>query len=225
MKRIVAVLSLLSVFMLSGCFAFSAGDELTTAEIFETTEIVITVIPETSVQISQTEAEEVSSDVYESETVQEITSAEESSTVHEPLTETYETTTRQEDTTAVQTMTEIDLGITMPEKNGTMVVDISSSNKFIKIIKNKKDIDTSLLAAVYSVPDSGQNYVFEFYDEEGREADDIRRVYLIDTNGKITGVAAVNSSEKENISAVENWFCMNVLIKELVYPAVSKELK
>ncbi len=113
----------------------------------------------------------------------------------------------------------------MPEKNGMMVVDISSSNKFIKIVKNKKDVDAELLAAVFSVPDSGQNYVFEFYDENGRDADDIRRVYLIDTKGKITGVAAVNASEKENISSIENWFCMNVLIKELVYPAISKDLK
>ncbi len=120
---------------------------------------------------------------------------------------------------------DVDLSIVLPSANGDMEVDTSPGNKFIAIVNSERQIDASYLAAVYSVPDSGQNYVFEFSSSTGRTADDLRRVYLIDTNGKITGVAAKNASEKENVSSVENWFCMNVLIKKLVFPAVENELQ
>ena len=119
---------------------------------------------------------------------------------------------------------EVDLTISMPEKNGTMVTDGSEDNKYIKIVTDKKDVDADLLLAVFAVPESGQNYVFEFYDKN-MTAENIRRVYLIDTDGKITSVAAVKVSEKENLSTIENWFCMNVLIKEVVFPAISENIK
>lgn len=129
-------------------------------------------------------------------------------------------TTESENTTAE----EIELNISMPEKNGTMVTDASADNKFIEIVNSEKKIDKSLLVAVYAVPESGQNYVFEFYNTKGRTADDIRRVYLIDKNGKITGVAATDSSERVGIGSMENWFSMNVLIKEVIYPAVKDNI-
>lgn len=119
--------------------------------------------------------------------------------------------------------TEVDLSIDVPSANGTIEVDTSRGNKFTVIVSDERKIDAAYLLAVYSVPNSGQNYVFEFSSKTGRSEDDLRRVYLIDANGKITGVAAKKASEKENISAVENWFCMNVLIKNLLFPAVEKE--
>lgn len=119
---------------------------------------------------------------------------------------------------------EVDLSIELPSANGKMEVDTSRGNKFTVIVSEERGIDASYLAAVYSVPDSGQNYVFEFSSKTGRTADDLRRVYLIDANGKITGVAAKKASEKENISAVENWFCINVIIKNLIFPSVEDEL-
>ncbi len=227
MKKVLAVLILLSVFSFSGCFAFLGSVELTTLpDAQETTDIVITELAETSVPDIQLTSEYEASDIYETESVAEYesTSEYETSTEVESQIKPQENSSEPEKTTTSQPMTEVELGITMPEKNGTMVVDTSASNKFIKIVEGKKHIDSGLLAAVFSVPDSGQNYVFEFYDESGRGVDDIRRVYLIDTKGEITGIAAVKASEKENISSVENWFCMNVLIKELVYPAVRDEL-
>lgn len=133
---------------------------------------------------------------------------------------TEASTTVPENTTAE----EIELNISMPEKNGTMVTDTSADNKFIEIVNSEKKIDKSLLVAVYAVPESGQNYVFEFYNAKGRSADDIRRVYLIDKNGKITGVAATDSSERVGIGSMENWFSMNVLIKEVIYPAVKDNI-
>lgn len=129
-------------------------------------------------------------------------------------------TSKSENTTAE----EVELNISMPEKNGTMVTDASADNKFIEIVNSEKKIDKSLLVAVYAVPESGQNYVFEFYNAKGRTADDIRRVYLIDKNGKITGVAATDSSERVGIGSMENWFSMNVLIKEVIYPAIKDNI-
>lgn len=128
-----------------------------------------------------------------------------------------------EKTTASQENTNVDLSIEVPSANGQMEVDTSRGNKFTVIVSEERKIDPSYLIAVYSVPDSGQNYVFEFTSKTSRTENDLRRVYLIDKNGKITGVAAKNANEKENVSAIENWFCMNVLIKKMIFPAVKDE--
>lgn len=119
---------------------------------------------------------------------------------------------------------EVDLSIRLPESNGTMAVSVDPANEYIKIVSQIRGVSVNLLAAVYSVPQSGQNYVFEFYSAGGRGVDDLRRVYLISDAGKITGVCAVSSSERENISATENWFDMNVLIKGLIFPKIAEEL-
>lgn len=228
MRIISAMLLLLLVFSLTGCFSFFGSVDLTTEEdAGGSTDIVITVIPDTSAADSllTTEAESTDAEETEASSDAEPSSTPEISSADEITSKPQEGITEPEKTTSVQTMTEVELSISMPEKNGTMVVETSSSNKFIGIVADKKNIDTDLLIAVFAVPESGQNYVFEFYDENGRGVDDIRRVYLIDEKGKISGIAAVKSSERENISSIENWFCMNVLIKELVYPAISEDLK
>ena len=130
-------------------------------------------------------------------------------------------------TTGVSTTAEgeIDLSIQLPDANGTMEVSLDPSNKFIKAVHNARGIDTSLLAAVYSVPESGQNYVFEFTSAGKRTVDDLRRVYLLTADGAITSVAASKNAERENLSATENWFCMNVLIKGMVFKAVEDKLQ
>ena len=130
-------------------------------------------------------------------------------------------------TTGVATTAEgeIDLSIQLPDANGTMEVSLDPSNKFIKAVHNARGVDTSLLAAVYSVPESGQNYVLEFSSAGKRTADDLRRVYLLTADGAITSVAASKNTERENLSATENWFCMNVLIKGMVFKAVEDKLQ
>lgn len=186
---------------------------------------------------SVADSEETSEALSESETQSEVESEEPSTTDESNSTaapetsseklsenqteESHETQTR---TNAETKQTEVDLNISMPEKNGTMVTDTAADNKFIEIVAEDKGIEKKLLVAVYAVPESGQNYVFEFYDEKSRDSDDIRRVYLIDENGKITGVAAADSSERVGIGSMENWFSMNVLIKEVIYPAVKDSI-
>lgn len=118
----------------------------------------------------------------------------------------------------------VDLSIDMPEPNGTMFVSSDADNKYIKKVVSEREIDPSLLAAVYSVPESGQNYVFEFYSAGERSANNIRRVFFINSSGMIESVVASKSTERENISATENWFSMNVLIKQMIFPAVKDRM-
>ena len=147
--------------------------------------------------------------------------------VPETTTQTESTTQKTPETTSTVQSADITLNMSVPEANGTMEVDVNEDNKYTQIVVSERNIDSSLLVAVYSVPESGQNYVFEFSaaGEENRTAENIRRVYLIDSSGKITYVAAASSSEAENVSVVENWFNMNVLIKGMIFPAIEDRLK
>lgn len=118
---------------------------------------------------------------------------------------------------------EVDLSIVMPEANGKMQVDPSPDNRFVQKIADAKGIAAERLAAVYSVPDNGQNYVFEFTSESSRTVNDLRRVFLVDSDGNIQSVASSDSSLKVNLSPTENWFCMNVLIKGVIFPAIKDQ--
>ena len=119
----------------------------------------------------------------------------------------------------------IDLHVELPDANGTMVVSTEKSNAYIRIVSEQRGLNTNLLIAVYTVPQTWQNYVVEFKNAESRTADGIRRVYLIDQNDKIVSVAAAADAEKENCSTTENWFCMNVLIKKMIFPKIEPEIQ
>ena len=154
-----------------------------------------------------------------------VTSAPETTAV-QPTTETPGTTAAPETTAApvTQESTSVDLTVELPDANGKMEVDTSPRNKFTSAVSEKRGIDSSLLAAVYAVPASGQNYVLEFTKTDSRAKNDLRRVYLLDDNCNITSVAAAKSTEKENISSTENWFCFNVLIKGVIFDAIADKL-
>ncbi len=228
MKKIFAAIGLILLIALSSCVVDVPELELSTSE-----------EPVSSDNITNALTEEnSSSDIIVDETQVHIEHTTETEETTEELTaevtsEQYIETTKEELTTrpvqiteasTAVPATEVDLSISMPDKNGTMQTDYDKDNKYIKIVHKKRDIDEDLLVAVFSVPESGQNYVFEFYDDDGREIEDIRRVYLINSSGEITGVSAVAANERENISSIENWFCMNVLIKEVIYPAIKSEI-
>lgn len=182
-----------------------AAVQVTSSEA-EESDTVVTVPsnPETTVPVY----EENSTEGY----TQEVPDEQDTTIAYEPSTEATETTTR------------VSLDISMPEKNGAMYTDSSSQNRFIEIVNKEKGIDKRLLVAVYSMPDTGQNYVFEFYTEKERTADQLRRVYLIDSSGSIVSVSATDSSERVGMGTIENWFSMNVLIKELIFPAISESI-
>ncbi len=53
-------------------------------------------------------------------------------------------------------------GVVIPDKNGENYLSDDPNNEFIKLIASKYDVDTDALVAIYSVPDSGTNYVLQF---------------------------------------------------------------
>lgn len=194
---------------------------------------------QTGNSVSETE----SSDFFSQTVITEEASAEESESTAEPsseaetsseyVSETVSSETTLPSETAVSEETssaeseeyeEVDLSIDMPEPNGTMLVSSERENKYIETVVSERGIDPSLLVAVFSVPESGQNYVFEFYSAGERTAENIRRVFFINSNGIIESVTASKATERENVSATENWFSMNVLIKQLIFPAVKDQM-
>ena len=218
MKKALCAGIFCAVFLLSGCMIDVPGSI--------TSEYEYEYQKSTDVE-EAVSGEDISDDVTVDGSTEEVASSQETS-IQEGVTEELssdEESTSEEPSVSENTSGDIDLNISMPEKNGTMQTDTSPDNKYIKIVRQQKGISSDLLVAVFSVPESGQNYVFEFYSRDSREVDNIRRVYLIDSNGKITGIAASNNSEKSGISAVENWFSMNVLIKEIIYPAIKDSIK
>lgn len=119
----------------------------------------------------------------------------------------------------------VTLPIELPAANGTMEVSTDPQNTFIHTVAAGRGIDASFLAAVYSVPLSGQNYVFEFIGAGDRSVQTLRRVYLLTDDLQIKSVAASSAAERERISLTENWFCMNVLIKGVIFPSVQEKMQ
>lgn len=117
----------------------------------------------------------------------------------------------------------IDLHVELPDANGTMVVSTERTNPYIALVSAQRSLPVERLVAVYTVPQTGQNYVFEF-NAGARTVENLRRVYLIDRNDQIDSVAATDWNEAENVSQTENWFCMNVLIKNMIFPKIAGEI-
>lgn len=90
-------------------------------------------------------------------------------------------------------------GVVMPDKNGENYLSDSATNEFIKLVSQKFNVDTKALVAIYSVPDSGTNYVLQFKksligSKYEKSPDNLERVYHIGaapereisyTNGKL----------------------------------------
>ncbi len=53
-------------------------------------------------------------------------------------------------------------GVIIPDKNGDNYLTDDPNNEFIKLISETYDIDPASLVAIYSVPDTGTNYVLRF---------------------------------------------------------------
>lgn len=104
-------------------------------------------------------------------------------------------------------------GIVIPDKNGDNFLSDSRDNEFIKLISSKYNLDPASLVAIYSVPDSGTNYVLRFggNSKKGykKSADNLEYVYHIGlaperkisyTNGKtLIGADHYNCTAAEGI--------------------------
>lgn len=107
-------------------------------------------------------------------------------------------------------------------KNGTNQLSDHHNNKYIKLVAEKYNVDTEMLVAIYSEPDTGNNFVLEFNgkrDEDGnviKSPDTLSKVYQIDKNKNIS-VATGKSTGNVGVSYAEGTLCFN-MIKTIVMP-------
>ena len=77
-------------------------------------------------------------------------------------------------------------------KTGDNQISVSPDNEFIKLIVEKKSVDSERLVAIYAVPDLGNNFVLEFdnkRDSDGniiRSPKTLKRIYHINKERNIT---------------------------------------
>lgn len=113
-------------------------------------------------------------------------------------------------------------GVVIPDKNGENFLSDDPGNEFIKLIADKYDLDPASLVAIYSVPDSGTNYVLEFKGSGilgnkppfEKSVDNLKKVYQIGlaperkisyTNGKLV------MGEHYNCEAAEGVLVFNLI--------------
>lgn len=86
----------------------------------------------------------------------------------------------------------------IPDKNGDNFLADEESNEFIALILSKYNVSPKALVAIYSVPDTGTNYVLQFDSKNNYEKSpaNLKRVYHIGkapereisyTEGKLIG--------------------------------------
>lgn len=116
--------------------------------------------------------------------------------------------------------------------NGENVLSDHFENKYINQIARSYGVESDLLVAIYSEPDTGNNFVLEFNgqtDSDGnivKSPDTLAKVYQIDQNG---GVKIATGKETGNVgvSYAEGLFCIS-MIKSVVmeqYPDYFTGLK
>ncbi len=116
--------------------------------------------------------------------------------------------------------------------NGENVLSDHFENRYIKQISHDYSVDSDLLVAIYSEPDTGNNFVLEFNgsrDSSGniiKSPDTLSKVYQIDKNGGVK-VATGKESGNVGVSYAEGLFCIS-MIKTVVmeqYPDYFTGLK
>ncbi len=76
-------------------------------------------------------------------------------------------------------------GVVIPDKNGENYLSDDPNNEFIDLIADTYNVDKKALVAIYSVPDTGTNYVLEFKSSGlinktyEKSPDNLKRVYHI----------------------------------------------
>lgn len=107
-------------------------------------------------------------------------------------------------------------------KNGDNQLSDHHNNKYIKLVSEKYNVDKELLVAIYSEPDTGNNFVLEFSgkkNEDGnviKSPDTLVKVYAIDKKQNIC-VATGKTTGNIGVSYAEGMLCFN-MIKTIVMP-------
>lgn len=108
------------------------------------------------------------------------------------------------------------------QKNGDNVLSDYHDNKYIKLVSKKYNVDAEKLVAIYSQPDTGNNFVLQFYDkrdEDGnivKSPDTLEKLYLIDEDGNVC-VATGKTTGNEGVSYAEGTLSF-YMVKTIVMP-------
>ncbi len=110
-------------------------------------------------------------------------------------------------------------GVVIPDKNGDNFLSDDPENEFIKIIASTYNVDTKSLVAIYSVPDTGTNYVLRFNSKNNYEksANNLYMVYHIGLAPERTVSYTNGSLLNHNCSVGEGMLVFN-LVKTQVMP-------
>ncbi len=124
--------------------------------------------------------------------------------------------------------------IVIPDKNGDNFLSDDPNNEFIKLISSKYNLDVDSLVAIYSVPDSGTNYVLQFKKKligngYNKSTSGLEKVYHIGSapERKISytdGELLEGASHHYNCTAAEGWITFNLVKNEVMaqYPTYFK---
>ncbi len=116
--------------------------------------------------------------------------------------------------------------------NGENKLSDHYQNKYIKKISSKYEVDPDLLVAIYSDPDTGNNFVLQFNGETDADGliikspDTLEKVYHIDKKGNVS-VATGTEKGNEGVSYAEGAVVFN-MVKVIVmeqYPNYFTGLK
>ena len=105
-------------------------------------------------------------------------------------------------------------------KNGENILSDNHENKYIKLVSSSYGVDSEFLVAIYSEPDTGNNFVLEFdgtRDSEGnvvKSPDTLSKVYLVDAQKNIS-MATKTGAGNQGVSYAEGLFCFN-MVKTIV---------
>lgn len=103
--------------------------------------------------------------------------------------------------------------------NGENLLSDHCDNEFIKLVSDTYAVDPDLLVAIYSVPDSGTNFVLQFNGDKKRgefvkSPDTLEKVYQIDAQRNIK-VATGKVTGNEGVSYAESVMCV-AMVKTIV---------
>lgn len=103
--------------------------------------------------------------------------------------------------------------------NGENLLSDHYDNEFIQLVSDEYGVDTDLLVAIYSVPDSGTNFVLQFNGDKKKgeyvkSPDTLEKVYQIDAERNIK-VATGTATGNEGVSYAESVMCF-AMVKTIV---------
>lgn len=113
-------------------------------------------------------------------------------------------------------------GTVIPDKNGENFLSDDPNNEFIRLISNKYGIGTERLVAIYSVPDSGTNYVLQFKgDGSVKSPNTLERVYHIGAAPKREISYTGGIKDNYNCSLTEGILVFNLIKTKVMqqYPS------